>query len=456
LTLALALTEPHLTPVDPLAESGERAAHGPVHEPAHESGTSYIFGDASPFPYRCNFIEIIHHAVTCSVALLRAEQAIGQATARSRDSESRRAKERAVLLAMADASSRALGARATSERLLRTVSKLVADTQATVKQEISSIDAESVQDAAATNVAIVDATKSAYRAVEAFACKYDLPGTEVGLQLTLAERGYAAKVIVTTPYGVEASFDAPVDKTHRFSTVLLVSDLSAPIQILLPKNVGWFSKRVDLVPTDLGKLTLRAIACGPVRCILTVGKGAHAGPGYKIEIDADAEDPLKVQVRSVGENGAEGASVAFQIAAEDRGRLLTLAARLRTTGANLLSRRGPMTQAHFGGKSFGAVPPLQIATRLVKAIAPITRAIGRRSSNPNELVLRRNAGIWHRDEVYLPKAELLDLIATVEPHQGVFDPLELGAPITLRAPLRLPAHYDNVSDADIIEEVQTK
>jgi hypothetical protein len=109
-----------------------------------------------------------------------------------------------------------------------------------------------------------------------------------------------------------------------------------------------------------------------------------------------------------------------------------------------------MTEAYFEAKPLGEQDPGKLCKRLVDVLAPMVVEIAHRSGASTELVLRRDAGTWRRDEVYITKAELVERMRTLPPSlRAVFDPLELGAPAGYRA--AEVSESELIDDADIVE-----
>jgi hypothetical protein len=94
---------------------------------------------------------------------------------------------------------------------------------------------------------------------------------------------------------------------------------------------------------------------------------------------------------------------------------------------DLMTRRRELRSATFDGKSvLEHDSPRVVASKLIESLAPTVREIERRSGTPRELVLRRDLAEGRRQETYVTKAELHDLVCTVPANlRGVFAPFEL-------------------------------
>jgi hypothetical protein len=418
----------------------------------------YLYGDGSPFPYETDFVETIGRAVECGIALMRSQDSITRAVNAAADVERACGSERTNLQALADGMSRVLVAAQTSysDRVARATAGIVATSRKTIDQELEALEKQRELELRDTATKLKDARVEAARALETFLGKEDLPGSEVCLRLTLHDEEYRAEALVLTPFGVHAVFALDVPRTHVWARARRVGDLEGRLEVQVPQEAGWFSKRVEVQPLRLDKLFVHSIAVTPERSVLTLRKahGGVGGPGYKLEL---ARDSSAVVFRAVPTDGAETSSVPCELSAEDSSKVWTLWRRILATSADLGDARRAMKSAYIDGTPLMEhLQPETVVRRMVQTLAPIVKDISRRSCSPGELVLRRDVRAWRREEIYVTKAELDDRVQSL-PYalRGVFEPLALSS--TVRSP-RARARLESMSsrieldDADIVSE----
>jgi hypothetical protein len=224
-----------------------------------------------------------------------------------------------------------------------------------------------------------------------------------------------------------------------------VRDAREGVMVTLPRELGWWTKRVEpaIVRLD-GRVVLGASTEG-ARGALLLGRSERAGIEDAFDVDLgpavprvkwrDAED------RAVVDLGPEDAACIAKV----------LRAIAQATRAMIDGRRA-MTEATLDARPLGECDPGEACARLVSLVAREVREIARRSGAAGELVLRRNVDAGHRDEVFVTAAELLEQILTLPPSlRRPFEPLQLdGAPRSPRAPARSLATYEEISAVEFL------
>ena len=413
----------------------------------------YLYGDGTPFPHDDDFVETIGRAVDCGVAIMRAQDTITRAVNAAADVERACGAERTNLQALADGMSRVLVAAqaSCSDRVARATQKIVATSRKTIDVELETLDKQRESELRDAGVKLKDARVEAARALECFLQKHDLPGTEVCLRLTLHEDDYRAEALVLTPFGVHAVFTLDVPEGHAWKKARRVADLGERLEVSVPQQAGWFSKRVEVLPLRLDKLVIHGVAVTPERSILTLRK-AHGGPGYKLEL---ARDASAVVFRALPADGEDTSSVPCTLSPEDSGKAWALWRRILASSADLGAARKGMTSAYLEGTPLmDHLQPEAVVRAMVETLAPIVREIARRSCSAGELVLRRDVRAWRREEIYVTKAELDDRVQALPfSSRRVFEPLGLTNPVrSPRAPLVSVSARIELDDADIVSE----
>jgi hypothetical protein len=439
----------------PAARAEERARDSDLVAPSQTGSRPilrprFLYGDSSPFPYDCDFIDLLHHAVSCGVALMRAHHAMSRAASKLANVDRTRREERTALLGIADAVKRSVSAETmtASEVARRTAGRALAVTRAVVETELAAVEADAQRTLAAATMTLEEARVGAARAVEELARAHDLPGTEIALRLAARDAAYDAVAILATPYGVEAAFTLAVPQGHAWSEIRRVSDFEDDLCIHVPQDAGWFSKRVQLAKVKLGKLFVREVAIEPGRCSMLLSKSTRGQGGFRLELDP--RNAMRVVFTEIAE--ADGSQAApFELTVDDAAVVLRLWRSVQRSARDLAHRRAQMARAMFDGKPLAVQDPLAVCDRLVRALAPTANEIARRAGAPGELVLRRDAGTRRRDEIYITKAELVERIETLPPPlRRVFDALDLDGPRSPRAPSPSMASYSEISDEDIV------
>jgi hypothetical protein len=416
----------------------------------------HVYGDSTPFPYDVNFIELIRHAVDAAVQLVSAQHSIATAVDRTTNFDQQRKQERARMDAMSDALKLTMTAfmSSQSERMVRTASRVLETSRSVIEAELQALDGQTNGEISNTRASVLRAREQAYRAVEAFVLKHDLPNTTIGLRLLAGEETYSGQALVTTPFGIEAVFGLAIPLAHDWGKPRRVAELSAGTEVHAPQESGWLSKRTAVSAVKLDKLIVAEVALTEERSLITLRKGPRSGSGFQLEVQQDQAP--KATLRKLGEDGQPTGDPIIALGGEDAMHALRLWTRVMDSAGDLAMRRQSMTSATFDGKPLREHDePQAIAIKLINVLAPVVQEIARRSGAPGELVLRRDLGQGRREEIYITKAELHEKVMSLPPPQRpVFDPLELSeGPRSPRAPAPSEPIY---LDGDDVEDEVTR
>ncbi len=413
---------------------------------------TYVFGDSTPFPHDTNVIDTIRQLVHCGVTLMKAHASGLEALERVRIADRSKVEGRMRLVALSEAVRQALATEAIAARgkADKTAARILALTRTAIEGDGTALESEVNAETRRAKDLLEVARSEAVGAVGRFTAKHDLPGTRVDLRLVAQSDTYEVEAIVTTPFGMTATFKCDVPATHPWRELRRVRDLSSGTTIALPRESGVFRKRLEVKKAKLDSLVVLGASVESDRGVLLLGKD-ESGLTHEIEIDG-ARGATRVRAREAGEGALDREP--YELSSDDTARVLRLFRAVIASTRDLALRRGEMSDATLDGKALRTIEPAAIAQKMVGAISPLAREIARRSGAEGELVLRKNVGAGRRDEVYVTAAELLEPIRTLPPQlRTVFSALVLDDhPRSPRAPAPSMASYEELHDADVVEE----
>jgi hypothetical protein len=407
---------------------------------------AFVHGDSTPFEPGFDFIASLRAAVTCAVALMKAQHAIDCARARVVEAEEHLVLTRADLCGLADAVDEALASHASRRTEVRAVALRIATmSRGTATVQIKHLQSPLDATVARADATMVDARKTAAAALGELLARFELPRQATGFRLFAAGGHYAAESIVALPGALRATFDAELPEAHPLRTPCRVRDLREDVTVTVPQKAGWLTRRIEPRVVRLDALTVLGASLDGVRGALLLGKSERSGIAHSFDVDLGPAVP-RVQWRAPDEQSV------FDLSGEDAAVVVALLRTLDRRVRALPLVRTSMTEALLEGCPVGEQDPGRVGSRLVDLLAPATREIARRSGAPGELVLRRNVDSGHRDEVFVTCAELLEHIDTLPPSlRGVFVPLGLGgAPRSRRAPPRSLSSYEELSASALL------
>jgi hypothetical protein len=384
---------------------------------------SHLYGDSTTFPYDVDYIDLSRHAVDCAVQLFSAQQAIGSALERAEGQDRLRIEEQARLTAMSEAVENALlpFLRADSEQTTMMASRILECSKNAANEELASGDRRANDVTVHAKHVVQSAGESARRSLETFLTRYDLPETEVSLVLTCAgEHSHSGQVNVRSPFGVSAGFSLRIPPDHAWSRPRRVAELAPGLEVHLPQQAGWISKRVEMAPVKLDRLYFSSVKIAGTQLELSLRKSPNSGAGYRLLVDLRGGHgaqlaPFDDSGPGIGTLDAEPP---LTLEGEDGARMLQLAQRVIESIHGLAYLRGSMLELTLDDQ-----PPKElewpeiVAERLIGHLAPVVTEISRRSGAPGELVLRKDVGDGRRDEMYVTKAELWQKLLVLPPER---------------------------------------
>jgi hypothetical protein len=386
-----------------------------------------VYGDSTPFPHDIDYIHMLQDGVDCAVRLLSAQHSIRVAEERADHAERVMRTEVTELNALfervqaaavkpvpegMDVTARASGQIATGARAV--VDGAIRELESQVGVEVSQAGQ------------IVDkAREGSASAIEQFLERHTPPESRLCLQLTANPESNAGHVNLITPYGVTAVFGVAIPPTHAWARPRRVGDLLAHVEIQMPKESGFLSKRVEMAPQRLERLFITDMSFAERSGMMRLRKGPGTGSGYEVRIDL--ETGVELAVHPVRDDGTVEEQSPLVLLGNDQATMLSLWQSVVQSAADLIHLRQRMVSAAFNGRPLLEIEsPRVVAEALINHMAPVISEISRRSGAPGELVLRRNLGEGRREETYCTHAELLEKIMILPPDlRAAFSALHL-------------------------------
>jgi hypothetical protein len=397
---------------------------------------SYLYGDSTPSKLDVNYIEFLRDAVDCCVQVLLADERIAEGEARTRALEASTAADIGRLQKLGSLVPKAFEGTPAGEpgsAAARCVADIIGSAGDIVRRSIAETNA--MLEAAVTRR---DAEATVERAVfvsalEGLLIKHDLPEMTSDCDVALATGGrYACRLLVTTPYGIDARLTLEVPAGHLFEKIVRLDRLAERLDVQVPEMAGWLHKEVKLRTQHLEKHHLTGFSAGPAGSTLQLRLAPdRTGAGYDVNF-SDAGDAASVRLVRVDEQ--QKSEEPFEAQEADAAKLRALRDKVAAAVAELAKHRTKIIEAKLEGESVQShATPSLLVERLIAVMVPETREIATRSQSPGELVLRRAIGGDRREEIFLPKQDLKARIAVLsDRHRAMFEALLSDGPAVAR------------------------
>ena len=392
---------------------------------ATKSGSTYVYGDSTPFPYDMDFIRTIDDAVTCCVSLLEAETSIVEAQDQATLAEQARQEERVHLLDMGNSVRDAImneRANARTDRVVQTGTRLLAAARATVEGQVALLERETEEAVNEAKKKVAAARAEVHLAIESFLAVHDVPKTDVELSLVCSDEGAGAIVTTNASYGLQASFEVAIPDGHAWRKTRRVREICEGTIINPPKRVGVIKKRIEPRAFKLDDLYVRSFVISPEKGKITFNKKPQKPDCAEIELDFRGEI-TRVFFRAIDPKTNLKGDV-YELTPDDRTVILRLWRFITAACEDLRKARKAMKRALFEGRPIVDVSPETLCRRIVAVLAPIVREIARRAGARGELSLRRALGAWERHESFITCEELVSRTYDLPVHaRRILDPI---------------------------------
>ncbi len=383
-------------------------------------GARYLYGDSEPFPDGYDFLQDLRRFVEAASQALaitheadELERSLGE-----RASEHLHATE--AIQAFFDTVAHAIGDRAARSGAPKVIEPYARELLASVEALSNRARASLASDLDADQVGVTTRIRERRAELKSVLSNYlltdPLPILSWAMSLQLTGSAPQGQVVVSHPGDLTTSFAIDVTGDPTWGRPRKIADLVEGMTL----QVGWkkaflrSSLNPDIVTLD--DLVLGAVELGPDSMEVRVRRKADAPrDAYVLTTDLDETGVQVAKVTRIDERGGDS-DAPFASPAEDAVKLEELASALRRACEPLLARKRRLIYAQLDGHDVferGLVPAL--FARIAQRLEPIASEVSRHSPNPNELSLKLERDGGRREEVYLRKDELVQLVTPLPP-----------------------------------------
>lgn len=389
---------------------------------------TYLFGDSEPFEEGYDFLAQLRSFVRASSqALVLAHEADqleenlgGSAQAHLHAIEALQTFFDNVYQLIADRAARSsapLVVAPYAQELLRQVETLG---QQARQSRAHDLDAKSVE----VTSSIREKRRELRAVLSAYLLTDPLPTESWAMSLQLGGTAPHGQIVLSHPADLTTSFTIDVDDGF-WGTARKVSEIcpGLTLQVGFKKAFLRSSLHPDIHVLDdffIGELEL-----GPTSMEVHLRRKPDSPrDAYVIKLDVDERGTVAQVVKRNDSKGGESEPYTSQ--GEDVTRIGELATILRRKCAPLLKRKRRLVFAQLDDDDvFERGLVRQLIERIVTRMAPIAVQVSAHSPNPLELSLKVERQGGRREEIYLRKQELIDMVAPLaEDDRALFEPLQ--------------------------------
>ena len=376
-------------------------------------GTRYLYADSDPFPYEYDFLAtlkgFLESASTCLVATAELERLRGELSEKSDDVAHEIEHLDVFQSQLVDTVERmghaggAVGE--VARQIAASATKMVHDAKAAQKAELGRLE----QAAAAQ----MESSRAIIRqAVSKFFTSSVVDFTKSSFRLSLEDGVYVMRAVCLSPTNVEIAYRLDVNQSEGWNHPRRVSEIVGDemmIQVGLKKK---FLKR-DLTReiVNVDEFYITGANLDPRTAQVRLRKKLELGMDQFVLHMARIEGDTQVEIERPGSDDPSP----FPAVADDTAKLERLWAGLEHAARATLEHRQAVDWVHIDGKDMIEHDLVVLMIdRFVEMYAPVVQEISNRSSSPKELTLKRELASGRREELYIRKEELAELLAPLD------------------------------------------
>lgn len=381
---------------------------------------TYLYGDSSPFPGGYDFLSELRSFVqAASRALLLAheadqlEQNLGErAQEHLHAIEAAQAFFDQVTALVADRAARAPAPQLVgsyAQEILGYVENLSAQAK---QARAEHLDAESV---AATQA--IRSRRAELRGVLAEYLLGDpLPTSAWALSLHLGGTSPHGQVMLQHPGELTTSFTVDVSGDEAWGRPRKIGEISPGLSLQVGFKKAFLRSSLHPDIHSLDDFYVGELELGPDTMELHLRRKPDSPrDAFVLDLDVGADGAPVAKISRRGDKSGES-DAPFASQGEDLARVVELAAALRRECAPLALRKTRLLAAQLDDRDvFERGLVRQVFERIAQRLAPIAAQVDAHSPNPEELSLKIQNADGRREELYLRKQELVELVAPLPP-----------------------------------------
>jgi len=389
----------------------------------------YLYADSEPFPLEYDFLATLRGFLECGATCLGAVASIETQdalvdTEKANNERQHLALDRYAKDALGGLES-AHGSNPLKEAIDTAHSQMEESLRRTVASAKDTVDGSLRQVEQAARSRIDGQGETIRNALERFLLKERLEVEDTFFELTLENDGYVISAMCRMPEGLSVQYQLDARRRDEWTRPRKVSEIAGELQIQVGMKKKMFAKNLSVEHAKVGDWALVAATLGATRASITLRKRPDSDKDTTIITLRRTESGVRGDVRRGVELGQERESM-FPTADEDASHLAELWDNLEGECRATLAHRDSVRAIRLDGEDI--LEGTQVTTfveRYVKMYTPIVEQIAKRSPSSKELSLKVEHADGKREEIYLRREDLADVVAPLDDQQmKVFAPLD--------------------------------
>lgn len=376
-------------------------------------GAKYLYADSDPFPFDYDFLATLRGFLQCAAGCLVATGEVDRLRDLQQEKSDAVAHEiehldafESQVVQMIDRMAQAGGAVGEAARQLSaTATRLVHEAKATQKAELGRLDGQASAE--------LESARSVIRqAVGKFFTDHHFDFNKSRFRVALEDGGYVMRAVCQSPANVEIAYRLDVARSEGWSHPRKVADIvgtEMDLQVGMKKKFLARDLTREIVRIDDYYVSSADIDAEHAEVHLRK-KPDQSADAFVLTMERSEDGTEMEIIRPTHEDSSP-----FPAVPDDAQKLQRLWNALARASAETLEHRQAVDWVKIDGKDLVEQDLVALMIdRYVDLYAPIVQEISNRSASQKELSLKRELANGRREEVYLKKEELAELLSSLD------------------------------------------
>jgi hypothetical protein len=390
----------------------------------------YLYGDSVPFPPQYDFLAALDAFCTHAARVVRCDAESRALRTSAEAAAAQRSKAVEELEAFHTEAVTALreGAKDSAQSMVIDYVHQLSDLAQRIADDARRSAVQAAErDAQITRAESNKRSADVRDALEKLLVAVRVPVVETQITMSLVDGRNELSATFCHPGELVAAFTLAADESEDWKAPRQVRHFAQNVSLPVGVKRSLFKRTVAPETIVLDEYVLGGFELRDDGAVLRLRKRAEHADSLVFDLKR-LEDRVTAEVHHPDDAEAESglAAVLDQSSAAEVERLWQL---VRSACASLLSRKRRLVRLTLGGESvFENERSTDVVRLIVGGMAPVVSEVSRRSPNSHELSLKVENEAGRREEIYLRKAQLVAVLATVPSDaRRVFDPLGLAS-----------------------------
>lgn len=225
----------------------------------------------------------------------------------------------------------------------------------------------------------------------------------------LAGTTYIARAVRTHEGSLDATYELAIQEDPAWARPMRIRDLVDELEVQVGMKRNWISRGLNPEIKKFGDYVIGYVRLEGDVADIRVRRKVDAPDSFEFLLERSG-DELTGEIRAVDQAG-DG----FVVAPDDLKKLEQLWRMLEEASKAPMDRPASVSSVRFGGQDlFDSRQIREFIDTFIGIYVPIAVEIGRRSPSRNELSLKIEHNDGRREELYLSKSEISDLLSGLD------------------------------------------